>query len=227
MVVLAAALIYKDQKRLLSAVVVGKIICEKTMDIFKIISTRRTIRRFLNKKVDKDLLEKMVQLGALAPSRVNMQAWEFIIIDDDKLKQEIFKNILWGVKNPINKVFSDLQYSPAAYIAILVNAKIRNEGYEYEIGACAENIMLCAWSLGVGSVWLHALNREKIISLLQIPTEKIFDSLIGLGYPAHTSKIAKFSNDNYLYNIDESLNLIVPKRDIKTLTYHNIYGHFK
>ena len=95
MVVLAAALIYKDQKRLLSAVVVGKIICEKTMDIFKIISTRRTIRRFLNKKVDKDLLEKMVQLGALAPSRVNMQAWEFIIIDDDKLKQEIFKIKIW------------------------------------------------------------------------------------------------------------------------------------
>ncbi|MDD3735426.1 MAG: nitroreductase family protein [Candidatus Pacebacteria bacterium] len=197
------------------------------MDIFKLIFSRRTIRRFLNKKIDRSYLEKMVQLGALAPSRVNMQPWEFIIVDDKKLKRKIFKNILWGSKNSINKVFADPQYAPAAYIAILVNAKIRDVGYEYEIGACAENIMLYAWSLGIGSVWFHALNREKIISLFQIPTEKIFDSLIGLGYPAHTSKIAKFSNNNYLYSIDESLNLIVPKRDIKTLTYYNIYGHFK
>ncbi|MDD3735519.1 MAG: nitroreductase family protein [Candidatus Pacebacteria bacterium] len=197
------------------------------MDIFKLIFSRRTIRRFLNKKIDRSYLEKMVQLGALAPSRVNMQPWEFIIIDDEKLKRKIFKSILWGSKNPTNKVFADPQYAPAAYIAILVNARIRGAGYEYEIGACAENIMLYAWSLGIGSVWLHALNRKKIISLLQIPTGKIFDSLIGLGYPAHTSKIAKFSNDNYFYNIDESLNLIVPKRDIRTLTYHNIYGYFK
>lgn len=197
------------------------------MDTFKSIITRRTIRRFLNKKISKPVLQKMVRAGAMAPSRINMQPWEFIIIDDNKLKQEIFKNILWGVKNPINKLFADPQYAPAAYIVIIINSKIRNTGYEYEIGACAENIMLYARSLGIGSVWLHSLNKLEITSLLQIPKEKILDSLIGLGYPAHKSKVTKICRNNYLYTVDRNLNIIVPKRDIKDITYHNIYGFFE
>lgn len=198
------------------------------MDIFKLFFTRRTIRRFQDKKIDRKLLEKMVQLGVMAPSRVNLQPWEFIIIYADKLKKEIFKDILWGAKNPINKVFADSRYAPVAYIALLVNTKIRSMGYEYEIGACIENIMLYAWSLGIGSVWLHALNRERIVSLLQIPKEKIFDSLIGLGYPAHKSIITETpENNDFSYKVDENLDLIVPKRDIKTITYYNIYGYFK
>jgi len=195
------------------------------MDVFKIISTRRTIRRFKNKKIKRLLLEKMVQLGALAPTRLNRQPWEFIIIDNQKLKTKIFKNIFWGIKNPVNKVFSDPRYAPVAYIAIIVNKKIGGENYEYEIGACAENIMIYAWSLNIGSVWLHSINTKVISSFLKLPKGKILDSLIGLGYPAHKSKTITLLNENWLYTVDKNLNLIVPKRDIKTITHYNTYGH--
>lgn len=194
------------------------------IDIYKIISTRRTLRRFKTaKNISIEYLEKMAKLGALAPSRVNRQLWEFIIVKDPIVRKKIFVNILWGSKNPLNKAFADPKHAPNAYIAIIINEKIGNAGYEYELGACAENIMIYSWSLGIGSVWIHSLNKPEISKIIKLPKGKILDSVIGLGYPAHTSKIVKFKEaQNYSY--DRNLNLLVPKREARYLIHYDKYG---
>jgi len=193
-------------------------------NLFKTISTRRSIRKYdANKTVETEILKKIVKLGALAPSRLNRQPWQFIIINEEKVKTEIFTNILWGSKNSINKIFANTTYSPNCYIAILIDEKITNTGFEYEIGACVENMMVYAWGLGIGSVWLHSLNRENIVSLLKIPAEIKLDSLIAFGYPDQTSNTIE-TKDSCQYTIDEKVNLIVPKRNINDITFFNQYG---
>lgn len=193
-------------------------------NIYKVISTRRTLRRFKStKNISIGYLEKMARLGALAPSRVNRQLWEFIIVKDPIVRKKVFANILWGSKNPLNKAFADPKYAPNAYIAIIINEKIGNTGYEYELGACAENIMIYAWSLGIGGVWIHSINKLEISKIIQLPKGKILDSVIGLGYPAHTSKVVKFKEtQNYSY--DRNLNLLVPKREARYLIHYDKHG---
>lgn len=192
-------------------------------DFFKIISSRRSVRKFDSKRgIEYDTLKDIVALGALAPSRVNMQPWQFIVITDDQIKKDVFANILWGSKNPANKIFSDPKYAPAAYIVILIDEKIVKARYEYEVGACAENMMIYAWYLGIGSVWLHSVNRENIINLLKIPAEIKLDSIVALGYPDQKSSIAEFVG-SYRYSVDKNANLIVPKRDISKITFKNTY----
>ena len=191
MVVLAGEPILRVRVRLLFATRVGRIIYNSNMDnLFKIISTRRSIRRFDSERnVDLETLKNMVKLGSLAPSRMNRQPWQFIIINDKETRGEIFKNILWGIKNPVNKNFADINYAPNSYVAILTDERIAKTGYEYETGACAENMMVYAWGLGIGSVWIHSINRENIVRLLKIPKEIKLDSVLALGYPNHVSKI--------------------------------------
>jgi len=194
-------------------------------NLFKIISTRRSIRRFDSKRsIDQEILKDIVKLGSLAPSRLNMQPWQFIIITEEEAKNKIFENILWGSKNPVNKIFSDINHAPSSYVVILVDEKIAKTSYEYEIGACTENMMVYAWSLGIGSVWVHSLDKEKIIGYLKIPEGIKLNSIIAMGYPDHTSKVAEL-NDSYAYSVDDNNNLTVPKRNIDKIVFYNLYGH--
>ena len=194
-------------------------------NLFKIISTRRSIRRFDSKRsIAQEILKDIVKLGSLAPSRLNMQPWQFIVINEEDSKSKIFENILWGSKNPANKIFSDINHAPNSYVVILVDEKIMRAGYEYELGACAENMMVYAWSLGIGSVWIHSLDKEKITSCLEIPAEIKLNSIIALGYPDHMSEVVEL-NDSYTYSVNDQNNLTVPKRDIDKIVFYNLYGH--
>lgn len=193
--------------------------------LFELISTRRTIRRFRNDiDIDNSLLKNIVKVGSLAPCRMNNQAWEFIIIKGDNTKNEIFKNIHWGIKNPVNKGFSDPFYAPNSYIAVIIDTKLKEKGYEYEIGASIENMMIYAWGLGIGSVWLHSINRTQIRKTLKIPEDKRLVCLIGLGYPAHSSSVVPMKNNDCNYYTDEELNLYVPKRSLEDVVYWNYYN---
>ena len=188
------------------------------------IESRRTIRKFDHERdVPIEEMQEMVRLAALAPSRLNDQPLEYGIIKDTELCVAIFANILWGIRNKANVVFADPNFAPNAYIAILLNQVIRNKGHEYDVGASAENIMLYAQSLGVGSVFLHSLNRPRIAEILGVPETHRIDSLIGLGYPAHTSTIVPIEGTT-AYTLDPDHNIVLPKRDPKSITHHDRYG---
>ena len=170
-----------------------------------------------------ETLKNIVKLGSLAPSRMNRQPWQFIIINKKTIKDLIFVNILWGSKNPTNKIFSKADHAPNSYVAILIDERIAKTGYEYEIGACAENMMIYARGLGIGSVWIHSINRDSITNLLKIPKEIKLDSIIAFGYPSHISKTIDMDN-GFNYSTDSKNNLCVPKRKIEKITFYNSYG---
>lgn len=189
------------------------------------IKSRRTIRKFDHERdVPVEEMEEMVRLASLAPSRLNDQPLEYGIIKDPEVCAVIFANILWGIRNKVNVVFANPNFAPNAYIAILLNQRIRTKGHEYDVGTSAENIMLYAHSLGIGSVFLHALNRTKIAEVLGVPETHRVDSLVGLGYPAHTSIIVPVETST-AYTLDPDHNIVLPKRDPRSITHHNRYGN--
>ena len=148
--------------------------------------TRRSIRKFKNDAIPKELLELLVQCGYYAPSGHNMQTWKFTVITNQaeiaRLKEAARKT------EAENKVYFYGFENPAALI--LVSNNERNV-YGCQDASCAsENIMLAAWSYGIGSVWLNPLmtlrKKEPVKSLLDsygVPQNHIVWSMIGLGYP--------------------------------------------
>ncbi len=148
--------------------------------------TRRSIRSFTDEKIEKDLLEIILQTGYHAPSGHNMQTWRFTVISNreeiDSLKEatrqaSIEKNVhFYGWENPA--------------VIVLVSNDCRNPDRCQDASCAEENMMLAAWSYGIGSVWLNPLmtlrdnkHVKDILDRFGIPENHTIWSTVAMGYP--------------------------------------------
>lgn len=189
-------------------------------DIYEIIISRRSIRRFQQKPIDKNLLKKMVNAGRLAPSGANLQPVEFFIVNDKNICNDIFETIGWaGYIKPKWTPAKDER--PTAYIVVLVNDK-KNPWYLRDVSFSTENIVLYAESLDIGSCILCKIDREHIRKILNIPKKIVIDSLIALGYKSEKSVVEDYYN-SVKYWRDENNVLHVPKKKLNDVMHINKY----
>ena len=191
------------------------------MILYDLIVSRRSIRQFGSKPVGRDILAKIVNAGRLAPSAANLQPLEFVVIDEETLKKEIFACLKWASAiaprgNPRPG------HEPQAYIAVLVNSRIRDKMYEYDVGAAIENMSLAALEEGIGGCWLISIDKPKAIELLNIPDSHKLDSILALGYPGQVSKAEDFV-DSTKYWQDEDYTFHVPKRKMENVLHFNAF----
>lgn len=180
------------------------------MTIHDLIISRRTIRQFQPRPIDRALLERLVDAGRLAPSAANMQPLEFYVVDDPALRAKVFPCLKWAAYiQPLGN--PEPGQEPMAFVFVLINTKIKEKMVEYDVGAAVENICLSALGEGVASCWLILIDRPKIAEALGIPEEYRIDSAIALGYPAETSTAEAFK-DSPRYWKDEAGGFHVPKR---------------
>lgn len=189
------------------------------MNMYEIIVSRRTIRQFKPIPLKRDLLERIVNAGRLAPSAANKQPLEFLVVDDPQLTHRLFPYLSWAAYiSP--KGNPKPGQEPVAYIVVLVNLEIRSEGYEYDVGAAMENMILTAWAEGVGSCWILSINREKIAELFALPENYRVDCVLALGYPAEQPIVETFQG-SVRYWLDDEGRLHVPKRPLESIVHFN------
>jgi nitroreductase len=155
------------------------------LDILEIIRSRRSIRKFDDSPVPEDLLEKVLDAGRWAPSGLNNQPWRFAVIGDAALKD----------------MFSRLtHYSRTIKGSQLLIAVFLDNSVSYDrtkdvqaIGACIQNMLLEAHSLGLGGVWLGEIlrNKEQIEIILGLKKDLELMAVIAMGYPAESPKTVK------------------------------------
>ncbi|MHA1481661.1 MAG: nitroreductase family protein [Candidatus Thorarchaeota archaeon] len=167
------------------------------LNALEVINTRRSVRKFLNKKVPKDLVSKIIAAGMNAPSAGNQQPWQFIIVDERSVLEEIAK------VNPYAACAKD------ASVGILVCGDLQLEKYKgywpLDCSAATENILLAAHSLGLGTVWTGVYPKQERIDrykrLLNIPENIVPIAFIPVGYPAEEpNKENRFKKDRIHYN---------------------------
>jgi len=195
--------------------------CKDGKSLYETIVGRRTIRRFKPDAVPRELLERLADAGRLAPSAANMQPLEFVVVDGAGPKAEIFPCLKWaayiapaGDPRPGEE--------PAAYIITLVNSKIREKMFEYDVGAATENMTLAALAESVGSCWMLSIDRDKIRAILGIPEHYRIDSVLALGYPAE-DPAAEVAGESIRYWKDAEGRLHVPKRERASVVHVNRY----
>lgn len=149
------------------------------MGILKLIKERRSVRRFIKKEVSFELLKKVLEAGRFAPSGLNNQPWRFIVVKNREIK---------------NRLSSFTKYSQIVKEANVLILVFLDEKASYSrvkdtqaIGACIENMLLEAHSLGLGGVWLGEILKSKyrIRRFLNLSKDFNFQAAIALGYPAY------------------------------------------
>jgi len=193
--------------------------CQDDKNIYDVIAGRRTIRRFKPEPVARELLERLANVGRLAPSAANLQPLEFIVVDEAGPKAEIFPCLKWaayiapdGDPKPGEE--------PSAYIVTLVNTKVREKMFEYDVGAAMENMILAALSEGVGACWLLSIDRDGVRAALGVPDHYRVDSVLALGYPAE-EPAAEVMGESCRYWKDADGRLHVPKRALASILHVN------
>lgn len=186
--------------------------------VYKAIISRRSIRRFKQKKISLNLLNKFVNAARLAPSAANLQPLEYFVINEKDLCCKVFETLSWaGYIRP--KWTPSENERPVAYIVILVKDP-ENKWYQRDASLAAENIILTAEENGIGCCILCNVNREKLKEYLKIPIGIIIDSLIVLGYKDEKSVIEEFKGSVEYWRDNKDV-MHIPKRNFKDIIHIN------
>jgi len=150
------------------------------MEVFEAIRGRRSIRNFEDRPVGKEVLQRLIEAGIWAPSGGNAQTWRFIVVTE--------KHML----NKMKMLSPGLLGDPPAVIVVCQNRKEAERkggrlGVELvsvmDTAMSAQNIMLAACALDLGTCPIASFHREGIQRLLRLPEEIFPHLLISVGYP--------------------------------------------
>ena len=149
------------------------------MDFYDAIIKRRSIRKYKDTPVSEELVEKLLKAAMYAPSANNFQSWQFIVVNQRPILEQIVK------VHPYSRM---LLTAPVAIIICGDENYEKLPGYNaVNCSAATENLMVAAYGFGLGSCWVGLYPREERMSgirdLFKLPQEILPVSLIAVGYP--------------------------------------------
>jgi nitroreductase len=162
------------------------------MEVLEAIFNRRSIRQYTDRPVSDDVIETLLKAAMYAPSAVNKQPWHYIVFRD----REIVEKIILFHQNA-----SMLRKADAAILVCWDEELQHDTGYgPVDCSAATQNILLAAYGLGLGSVWVGLYPRiqrmESIHALFGLPQNIRPFSIVSLGYPAEEKKMPiRFNSD--------------------------------
>jgi nitroreductase len=130
------------------------------------------------KEVEEEKIKQIIEAGTWAPSGLNNQPWRVAIIKDKEIKRKLSSFTRYG---------RIIESSSVCIVVFLDNGLSYNRIKDIQaIGAFLQNMLLSAYHLGLGSVWLGEIlnNREKVEELLNVHEEYELMAVVALGYPA-------------------------------------------
>ncbi len=181
-----------------------------SMEVHECIETRRSVRKFTEDPVPPEKLEKVLNAIRWAPSWVNLQPWEVVVVEDTDMKSKLQEAVPQA--NPARKGMVD------APVVLAVCGRSGKSGYYqdkpatvygdwvmFDLGIACQNACLAAWAEGLGTIHLGLLDHEKAGETLGLPQDVKLYELMPVGVPAKTGKAP-------------------PRREIKEFTHKNRFG---
>jgi nitroreductase len=154
------------------------------MDVWAAIRGKRMIRRFEARPLAPEHLTRILDAGRHAGSSKNLQRWDFIAIEDrDRLHE------LSGVGR-----YADHLAGAAAAVALVTpdpEAADSPLSVTWDLGIAAQNMMLAAWELGIGSCPATVYDQALARSILGYPPDRHCEYVLSFGYPADPSELTR------------------------------------
>lgn len=168
------------------------------MEFERVIKERTSVRKFSDRIVEKELLDKILEAGRLAPTAKNKQPIKIYVIQSDNELKKIDKS-------------SRCRYGAKTVLIVCGDKEEsfhKNNFTTYEIDACivATHMMLEATNLGVDNIWIEAFDENILREELNIPQQLIPVCLLPLGYKTDDCPI------NPMHNVRKSISEIVEYR---------------
>ncbi|MFN8490567.1 MAG: nitroreductase family protein [Caldilineaceae bacterium] len=141
------------------------------MEVFDAIKTLLAVRDYQAKPIPDEVVKNIVEAARLTGSAMNRQQWDFVVVRQPATLQRL------------GQLATNGPYIGKAALAIAVVVQDSPLGY-IDGTRATQDMMLAAWSAGVGSNWVGNVNQAPIKELLNIPQDRMVLTIIPFGYPA-------------------------------------------
>ncbi len=186
------------------------------MDLFEAIETRRSVRKYRDEAVPRELIDRVLEAARVAPSTSNTQSWKFDVVTDPETKKQL-RGFAYGQKfveeAPV-VIACCLDFEAFAErgkrtLELVLKGKVR-PGLEMmlrqvrrskdkeldpervivngaiNVAIATEHMALAATALGLATCWVRAFEAARVEELLEIPETCKVLVLLTLGYPAQS-----------------------------------------
>lgn len=168
------------------------------METMQTIQTRRSIRVYEDRPIDKAVLEEILRAALMAPSWKNTQTAGYLVVEHPEQAQ---RERLMACLPPYNA-----RIVSTAPVIVVMTTQHGRSGFNrdgsfttkkedrweiFDAGIACQTLCLAAWEKGIGSCIMGIYDEEKLPELLQVPEDQIITAVVALGYPAETPEPPK------------------------------------
>ncbi len=147
----------------------------------EVIKSRRSIRSYTDEPVSKSTIEEIIDCARLAPTVMNDQPWDFVVVTQRELLEQI------------PQMLGHAEFIAGAAFAVLVLS--RDTAYAVEdCCAATENLLIAAAAHGMGSCWVAGTKQAYcpvVAKAFGAPADRQLVSIVSFGYPAEEPKVDK------------------------------------
>ncbi len=164
------------------------------MNLIECVKSRRSVRKFLDKKVPQEEIKEIIEIASFSPSWKNTQIVRYTYVEDKNKLENIAENHVLGFT--FNT--ATIKNAPAMIVVTMIE---KRSGFEkdgsfstpkedrfemFDAGVASQTFCLAANDRGLGTVILGYFDEVEIKKILDIPNEQKIACLIPIGYPAET-----------------------------------------
>ena len=173
----------------------------ESIEIFSVIRERRSVRNYTDRDIPDDAIRAIIAAGIQAPTALGLQSWQFVVARDrdlmrrasdyckpilaEKIGEESrpgTEEFLAALKSPEFNIF----YNAPVLVLVLGAREVASSVLDCTL--CAENMMLAAWALGIGSCWIGSATlieqNHDLLAALRVPDDYRIVAPLIFGYPA-------------------------------------------
>ncbi len=149
---------------------------EDKTTVFDVIASRKSVRTYDDAPVTEQELTRCLEAARMAPSWANRQCWHFVVV---RGREEV---------DELGLVPAQIKGPTALIVACADPEKSGNvDGKPYymvDVAIAVEHLVLTAWEMGIGTVWVGAFKEDRVRKALGIPGNIKVVALIPMGRPA-------------------------------------------
>lgn len=164
------------------------------MNAVELITTRRSVRRYTDEVLSKELLTEIIDMAKMAPSWKNTQTLRYVVVQDEKIIAKLAEECMLDFE------YNQKTISQCKTVVLLcqVNGRCGYErdgsfstskgtGWEmFDAGIAAQTFCLSAWEKGIGSCILGIFDDARIAELISLPEGQTVAAVIPVGIPKFT-----------------------------------------
>ena len=148
------------------------------MNVLEAIQSRQSIRSYMDKSVEGEKLNQILEAARLAPSANNRQEWRFVVVQDQETRHLL-------------SIAAEGQGFVAEAPVVIACCSVESEhimrcghpAYAIDVAIAIEHMALAAAAMGLGTCWIGAFSEDRVREILGIPKSVRVVELLALGYP--------------------------------------------